>query len=161
MIWLLGGLGSGRLHPVIIAHLLLLILFRSLLVPHLTLQRGGSSSATFSTSIDPGRSKRFEADGSAPAAAQARCGSPRRAAAQRLIEYTSPRHSPVRAFMSVETLIRDAMPPLEDLIVGGHPGQMGTSCLIAVIIGGLFMLYRGVIDYRIPLLIILSRMPRS
>jgi electron transport complex protein RnfD len=33
---------------------------------------------------------------------------------------------------------------------------MGTSCAIAVIIGGLFMLYRGVIDSRIPLLIILS-----
>ena len=48
------------------------------------------------------------------------------------------------------------MPPLEDLIVGGHPGPIGTSCQIAVIIGGLFMLYRGVIDHRIPLLIIAS-----
>jgi electron transport complex protein RnfD len=48
------------------------------------------------------------------------------------------------------------MPPLEDLIVGGHPGPIGTSCQVAVIIGGLFMLYRGVIDHRIPLLIIVS-----
>ena len=58
--------------------------------------------------------------------------------------------------ISMETLIRDAMPPLEDLIVGGHPGPIGTSCAIAVIIGGLFMLYRGVIDYRIPLLVVIT-----
>ena len=58
--------------------------------------------------------------------------------------------------MSLETLVRDDMPPLQDFIIGGHPGPIGTSCAIAVIIGGLFMLYRAVIDYRIPLLIIAS-----
>ena len=63
---------------------------------------------------------------------------------------------PSQEFTSLETLLRDGMPPLEDLIVGGHPGPIGISCQIAVIIGGLFMLYRGVIDHRIPLLIILS-----
>jgi electron transport complex protein RnfD len=44
------------------------------------------------------------------------------------------------------------MPPLEDLVVGGHPGPIGASSAIAVIIGGLFLLYRGLIDYRIPLI---------
>src|SRR5205814_5197420 len=40
--------------------------------------------------------------------------------------------------------------------VGGAPGPIGTSCIVAVIIGGLFLLYRGVIDYRVPLLIFLA-----
>src|SRR3954470_14354499 len=39
LIWLLGGLGSGRLHPVLIANLLLVALFGGLLEPHQTLQR--------------------------------------------------------------------------------------------------------------------------
>ena len=39
MVWFLGGLGSGRLHPVLMAHLLLVVFFQTLLVPHLVLQR--------------------------------------------------------------------------------------------------------------------------
>jgi electron transport complex protein RnfD len=42
---------------------------------------------------------------------------------------------------------------LEDLIVGGHPGPIGAGSAIAVIIGGLFLMYRGLIDFRIPLII--------
>ena len=44
------------------------------------------------------------------------------------------------------------MPPLQDLIVAGQPGPLGLSSVVAVIMGGLFLLYRGMIDYRIPLL---------
>ena len=53
-------------------------------------------------------------------------------------------------------MLRDAMPPLEDLVVGGHPGPIGSSSAIAVIVGGLFLLYRGRIDYRVPLLVVLA-----
>jgi electron transport complex protein RnfD len=56
----------------------------------------------------------------------------------------------------LEALLRDRMPPLEDLIIGGAPAPIGTGCAIAIIIGGLFLLYRGMIDYRIPLLIFLA-----
>jgi electron transport complex protein RnfD len=48
------------------------------------------------------------------------------------------------------------MPPLEDFVLAGQPGAIGTSSVIAVIIGGLFLLYRGVLDYRIPLLVCVS-----
>jgi electron transport complex protein RnfD len=53
-------------------------------------------------------------------------------------------------------LISDQLPPLEDLVVGGQPGPIGTSSAVAVIVGGLFLLYRGLIDYRIPLIIVIT-----
>ena len=54
--------------------------------------------------------------------------------------------------MPLHELLRDRMPPLEDLIVGGQPAPIGAGSAVAVIIGGLFLLYRGLIDFRIPLL---------
>ena len=54
--------------------------------------------------------------------------------------------------MPMLELLRDRMPPLEDLIVGGQPAPVGLGSGVAVIIGGLFLLYRGLIDFRIPLL---------
>src|SRR5581483_12023402 len=73
-------------------------------------------------------------------------------ASEKLIQFTTGKETPERASLSLQMLIRDRMPPLEDLIVAGNPGGIGTSSAIAVIIGGLFLLYRGLIDYRIPLL---------
>jgi electron transport complex protein RnfD len=46
------------------------------------------------------------------------------------------------------------MPPLEDFVIGGHPGPIGASSAIAVIVGGLILLYFGLIDYRVPLIIL-------
>jgi electron transport complex protein RnfD len=74
-------------------------------------------------------------------------------ASQTLLRYTS---GSERAWVSLDAMLRDRMPPLEDLIVGGHPAPIGMASAIAVIIGGLFLLYRGLIDYRVPLIIILS-----
>jgi electron transport complex protein RnfD len=75
-------------------------------------------------------------------------------ASQRLTQYTRdwPRQ---RAPMAMEAMLRDHMPPLENLVVGGHPGPIGAGSAIAVIVGGLFLLYRGLIDYRVPLIIVL------
>jgi Na+-translocating ferredoxin:NAD+ oxidoreductase RnfD subunit len=157
LIWLLGGLGSGRLNPVLIANLLLVALFGGLLTPHQTLQRsrivvGDVMDFKRSEMDEPVRGRWISAPPN-PGHDAVRITN---LASERLIEYTSPWHAPPKQFTSLETLLRDGMPPLEDLIVGGHPGPIGISCQIAVIIGGLFMLYRGVIDHRIPLLIILS-----
>src|SRR5439155_8614541 len=157
LIWIFGGLGSGRLHPVLLANLVLVILFGGLLEPHYTLQRNRIfvGDVMDTGKADPDEPIRGRWISAPPIAGRDALQIPD-LASQRLIDYTSPWHRPQRQFMSLETLMRDAMPPLEDLIIGGHPGPIGTSCEIAVIIGGLFMLYRGVIDYRIPLLIILS-----
>src|SRR5205814_538692 len=77
-------------------------------------------------------------------------------AAEYLSSYTTGQVSPERVWLSLESLLRDRVPPLEDLILGAHPGPIGTSSAIAVIIGGLFLLYRGQIDHRVPLLIVAS-----
>ena len=45
--------------------------------------------------------------------------------------------------------------PRASCVLAGNPGPIGTSSVIFVVIGGMFLLYRGVIDYRIPLLIVL------
>jgi Na+-translocating ferredoxin:NAD+ oxidoreductase RnfD subunit len=157
LIWLLGGLGTGRLHPVILANLLLVGLFGALLDPHYTLQRHrifvGDVLDISKTEPDEALRGRWI---SAPPIAGHDALRTSELASEQLIRFTSPLQRQPRRFMSLETLIRDGLPPIEDLIVGGHPGPIGTTCQIAVIIGGLFMLYRGVIDYRIPLLIIVS-----
>ena len=82
-------------------------------------------------------------------------------ASQFLSEYTTGRVSPDRVWLSLEGLLRDRLPPLEDLILGAHPGPIGTTSAIAVIVGGLLLLYRGVIDYRIPLLIVRDNYDRA
>ena len=76
-------------------------------------------------------------------------------ASERLITFTTGRQTPARAALSLEELLRDDMPPLEDLIVGGQPAPVGLGSGVAVIVGGLFLLYRGLIDFRIPLMIVL------
>ena len=70
-----------------------------------------------------------------------------------LIEYTTGRERPDHGWLPIQGLLRDSMPPLEDLIVGGNPGPIGISSKLTVIVGGLFLLYRGLIDIRIPLII--------
>ena len=42
------------------------------------------------------------------------------------------------------------------LIIGGQPGPIGISSAIAVIMGGLLLLYRGLVDYRIPVLAVIA-----
>jgi electron transport complex protein RnfD len=72
-------------------------------------------------------------------------------AAARLLAFTSGQKRPGRSWVSLESLLRDDMPPLEDLIIGGQPGPIGGTCAVSIIIGGLFLLYRGIIDFRVPL----------
>ena len=76
--------------------------------------------------------------------------------ARRLIGYTTATARHELNWLSLDGLLRDQLPPLEDLILGAQPGPIGSSSAVAVIIGGLFLLYRGVIDFRIPLFLSLA-----
>ena len=154
--WLLGGVGSGRIHPVIVTYLLLVVAFESLLVPVAVLQRHRTFTGDLARAAPPpppahaymkeGYLQTPHLDG-----ADALQLEP---AAQRLVAFTAGQKRPGRSWLSLESLLRDEVPPLEDLIIGGQPGPIGGTCAVAVIIGGLFLLYRGMIDFRVPLFVI-------
>lgn len=154
LMWLLGGLGAGRVHPVLICYLLLCVLYSPALVPHRILQRGHigtgelfsapppellpSSSEPWIKAAPPGDGEALYRPSSAAVLTQFTTG----------VEAGDP-----HLWLSLNVLLRDRMPPLEDFIVGGEPGPIGAGCAVGVIVGGLFLLYRGLIDYRIPLII--------
>jgi Na+-translocating ferredoxin:NAD+ oxidoreductase RnfD subunit len=152
--WLLGGLGSGRVHPVLVTYLLLFVCFKDLLIPTDVLQRKHlfAGDVTRAVSIEGTITQPWIRAAEIPGGDALRMVP----ASETLHHYTSAAESSNRAWLSLDAMLRDRMPPLEDLIVGGHPAPIGMGSAIAVIIGGLFLLYRGLIDYRVPLLIILS-----
>jgi Na+-translocating ferredoxin:NAD+ oxidoreductase RnfD subunit len=158
LLWLTGGVGFSRVHPLLITQLILVLFFYQYLHPHLVLHRSRlltgdlqnvmhNDVITESIRALPWIASRDEPPTDAIYIPQV--------ASQQLIEYTRLKHGSGYGWISVEGLVRDAMPPLEDLVVGGHPGPIGASSAIAVIIGGLFLLYRGLIDYRIPLVAVI------
>jgi hypothetical protein len=153
LIWLLGA--AGRVHPVLLVYLLLVVLFRVELIPHSILQRDhlvrGDVLRTVVDRPFPFRQPWI----TAPPLPGQDALYWRQPASEQLLSLTSASETPDQPTLTLEDVLRDRMPPLEDLIIAGHPGPVGTSSAIAIIVGGLFLLYRGLIDYRIPLLIVL------
>jgi Na+-translocating ferredoxin:NAD+ oxidoreductase RnfD subunit len=156
MIWLLGGVGSGRIHPVLITYLLLVVAFEQLLAPGAVLQRHRLFVGDVTRAAPPPPpTHAYMKEGylRTPPVADADALQLEPAAA-RLLSFTAGQKRPGRSWLSLESLLRDEMPPLEDLIIGGQPGPVGATCAVAVIIGGLFLLYRGIIDFRVPVCVL-------
>ncbi|MDP9173085.1 MAG: RnfABCDGE type electron transport complex subunit D [Planctomycetota bacterium] len=156
--WLLGGVGAQRVQPAVAAIIFLFALFHDILTPRYVLKadhlivgdvmRADPVEQTLSSKdpwINTRSSNPFDSIQMEPPA-------------DRLLAYTSAQRRPDRSSLTVQMLIRDQMPPLEDLIVGGQSTAIGNGSGIAVIIGGLFLLYRGLIDFRIPLLGVIAAM---
>lgn len=55
-----------------------------------------------------------------------------------------------------DALAQGTLSPLKDLFLGNVGGCLGETSALALILGGLFLLFRRVIDWRIPLGILLS-----
>ncbi len=155
-LWVLGGLGAGRVHPVLVTYLVIATLFFDLLTPHWVLQRGhllvgdvlhGQANDSRYLGNDPWYHR---------PAIPLRDSEYADPAAESLTHYTSGREVPPRGWLPIQSLLHDNLPPMEDLVVGSHPSPIGTGSAAAVIVGGLFLLYRGLIDFRIPLLIVLT-----
>ena len=165
LLWVFAGVGSGRVHPVPVIYLLTVVMFQPLLVPHFVLHRARIASGDLVNAplprqsgpgdLPPVAKEPWTASVDVPASDALYTAIP---ASQRLINFTTGRQTPARAALSLEELIRDTMPPLEDLIVGGAPAPLGLGSAIAVIMGGLFLIYRGMIDFRVPLLICVAAM---
>ena len=147
--WLAGPGGGGRMHPVVFVFLALAALHPTVTGPRTVLQRNHllSGDVLRVTAPAPDRavpdkwSTRPPTDGDAVA-----CPSPTAA----LLSFTRGTSTAT----SVDDLLRDRLPPLEDVVLGASPGPIGGTSAVAVIFGGLFLLYRGLIDFRVPLLIV-------
>ena len=154
LMWTLGGIGAGRVSPVLVCFLLLNGLYGPSFTAHHVLQRDNLVTGDLlDIQVDGPRATGdpwISVQG--PMAGDALW---RENSGQLLSSFTTGTESAdPRLWMSLDVLLRDRLPPLEDFIVGGEPGAVGAGCALGVIVGGLFLLYRGLIDYRIPVLII-------
>jgi Na+-translocating ferredoxin:NAD+ oxidoreductase subunit D len=154
--WAFGAIGSGRFHPAVVVYLLIALLYHQQLRTDSVMQRNrlllgdvlavprvvhakASQFTWRKRSIEPGYDAAY-------------CPAPSRS----LQNFTHPDPAANLPTISLDTLVRDRLPPLEDVVLGAIPGGIGVTSAVAVIIGGLFLLYRGLIDFRIPLLMTAS-----
>lgn len=152
---LLGSIGSGRLCAPLLGYLLLALLFSPALEPQTILQPGravvGDVLDAPAVAARPGKRSWFDAP---PVIGHDAIRTP--SPARTLIDYTSGTISARRSWTSLEALVRDELPPLEDLLILGAPASIGSASAVAVVVGGLLLVYRGITDWRIPLTITLS-----
>lgn len=47
-------------------------------------------------------------------------------------------------------LIRDHLPPWIDTVLGTVPGGLGETCVLAIIVAGLYLIYRGYLRWQLP-----------
>jgi electron transport complex protein RnfD len=151
--WAGGGIGSGRFHPAVVVYLLLALLYAPEMKSDLVLQRHRLLAGDLLSAPDAEEPKAPQFAWRYRTILPDQDSLRVEPAAQSLQEFTRSERSPGGARLSLETVLRDHVPPLEDLVLGAAPGGIGVTSAVAVIIGGLFLLYRGLIDFRIPLLI--------
>ena len=48
------------------------------------------------------------------------------------------------------------MPPMIDLIFGARPGGIGETCAVAILLGGIYLIYRNYVKWRLPFSFLLS-----
>ena len=154
--WVLGGAASGRIHPTIVTYLLLVVVFKTTLIPHWVMHKDRLFVGDVSRAERSELAIASSAGWTKSPSMTGQDGIYGEAISEKLFRYTSGQQRPDHNWLSLDGLLRDEMPPLEDLILGGQPGPVGITSAIAVIVGGLFLLYHGVIDFRIPLLIYLA-----
>ena len=55
-----------------------------------------------------------------------------------------------------EPLLRDALPPWSDTLFGTVPGAIGETCGLAIIVAGLYLMYRGYLRWQLPVAMLAS-----
>lgn len=150
----IGALGSRRVHPLLLTILTLWLCFPKLISPNAVLHRSRAFVGDVLKSSPANREDVRRPEGwifEAPPAPVERDGRKLTPAAQTIEELTRLRRGPRPTWVTAESVVRDDLPPLEDLIVGGQPAGLGLGSAIAVVVGGLFLIYRGVLNFRLPM----------
>jgi electron transport complex protein RnfD len=57
---------------------------------------------------------------------------------------------PADGNLDFEPLIRDHLPPWRDTVLGLVPGGIGETCTLAIIVAGLYLIYRGYLRWQLP-----------
>lgn len=155
-LWLFARAGSSRVHPVAVVFLLIATLFSVSLNPRSVLQRDRifAGDVLDVPHVEPPRNVPIKEPWVTAPPLHGVDAVLTRTAAVQLRDFTRGQVQLEHGWLTLDEVIRDRLPPLEDLIIGGQPGPIGAGSAIAVIMGGLFLLYRGMIDYRVPLLIV-------
>ncbi len=151
--WLLGGVGGGRVLPPLIVLLALASLYGPALQPRLSLVRthavtGDLMDYTWNPLADL-RDEAWLLRDIDPAAPDATWRTP---ATSVLTAYAAGSARRTLETISIGSVVRDRLPPLEDVIVLGHPAPIGSGSLVAILAGAMFLFYRGVGDFKIALL---------
>jgi Na+-translocating ferredoxin:NAD+ oxidoreductase RnfD subunit len=156
VLWLLGG-PSGRVHPVVIAVLVVAALFPKEMTPKRVLPRWAAIRGDLLTMApaspgSPGLRQGVAPWWRMPVPEVDRQGVIVGAPASRVLtDFTRSSATQDGTWISMEQLVRDRLPPLEDLMFIGQPGPLGAASAAAVVAGGLFLIYRRLIDHRLPL----------
>ncbi len=151
-IWLLGGTTGGRVFPPLLMALVVAGIMGEALTPHLVLSRERAVVG------DLLNAERRPLEELSPVPWIARPADYdldatwRTPARQVLSAYTAGLTRPERRQITMQSVLRDRLPPLEDLIVLGHPAPIGMASAAALLAGGLFLFYRGVADVKIALI---------
>jgi Na+-translocating ferredoxin:NAD+ oxidoreductase RnfD subunit len=156
--WLLGGLGGQRVSPSVVTVLILFALFHEPLTPRYVLRVDRLFWGDLLKADPSGPSVSANHQWLTRSVGSLYDSTQTEPPGDELLAYTSAQEHPDRASLTMQMLIRDRMPPLENLIIAGQSSAIGNASAAAIIIGGLFLLYRGLIDFRIPLFGTLSAM---
>lgn len=61
---------------------------------------------------------------------------------------------PIMSDTPLTVLLRDYLPPWDDTVAGTVPGGIGESCSIALIVVGLYLIYRGHLRWQVPVIVL-------
>lgn len=76
-------------------------------------------------------------------------------ATERIQDYLQAHVSSDRQVRTLTQLVSDELPPLEDLVILGQPSTIGQASGIGLLIGGLFLVHRRMMPFRIPVIMLM------
>ncbi len=157
LVWLLGGRAGGRVSPALVAYIIIAFTLGDAIVPRLAVR---AERAVTGDLLQYDRRPIADLSAGTYVSREAEPESPdarfQPSASTVLSVYASGLDRPPRQRYTIDSVIRERLPPPEDLILLGHPRPIGLASVAAVVAAGMILLFRGVIDARIPTVVLAS-----